>query len=46
MDDNKFLHDEKYHSFHYNEMFLERDHSKMKIYKVELNEGDSLILPP
>lgn len=41
VDDNKFLHDEKYFNFHYNEKsFWERDHSQMKIYKVELNEGD------
>ena len=47
VNDNKFLHDEKYHLRHYNEInFWKRDHSKMKIYKVELNEGDSLILPP
>lgn len=47
VNDNKFLHDEKYHQGHYNEIsFWDRDHSKMKIYKVELNGGDSLILPP
>jgi hypothetical protein len=45
--DNEFLVNEYYHHFHYhNKNFWERDHSKMKIYKVELNEGDSFILPP
>ena len=45
--DNLFLLKEHYHGYHYNNKnFWERDHNKMKIYRVVLNEGDSLILPP
>ena len=47
VNDNKSLHNEEYKMIHYNtKNFWKRDHSKMKIYKVVLNEGDSLILPP
>lgn len=47
VDDNKSLHDEEYQRTHYNiKNFWKRDHSKMKIYKAVLNEGDSMILPP
>ena len=45
--DNQEVNLEKFHLTHYhNQNFWKRDHSKMKIYKVELNAGDSLLLPP
>lgn len=45
--DNESVVNEIFHGFHYHvKNFWERDHSKMKIYKVVLNEGDSFILPP
>ena len=47
VNDNKSLHNEEYKMIHYNtKNFWKRDHSKMKIYKVVLNEGDSMLLPP
>jgi hypothetical protein len=45
--DNPEVNREEFHSGHYHtKNFWERDHSKMKIYKVELNAGDSMLLPP
>ena len=45
--DNESVLNEVFHDFHYHvKNFWQRDHSKMKIYKVVLNEGDSFILPP
>ena len=45
--DNPDVNSEDFHSVHYNtKNFWKRDHSKMKIYKVELNAGDSMLLPP
>lgn len=45
--DNPEVNHEEFHSIHYHtKNFWKRDHSNMKIYKVELNAGDSMILPP
>tara|TARA_Y100000748_G_C15409216_1_gene454712 strand:+ start:55 stop:966 length:912 start_codon:yes stop_codon:yes gene_type:complete len=45
--DNPQVNFEDFHSTHYHtKNFWKRDHSKMKIYKVELNAGDSMLLPP
>jgi len=45
--DNPQVNSEDFHMTHYHtKNFWKRDHSKMKIYKVELNAGDSMILPP
>ena len=45
--DNPEVNGEVFHRTHYHtKNFWKRDHSKMKIYKVELNAGDSMILPP
>jgi len=45
--DNPKVNFEDFHMVHYhNKNFWKRDHSKMKIYKVKLNAGDSLLLPP
>ena len=45
--DNPEVNREDFHTVHYHvKNFWKRDHSKMKIYKVELNAGDSMLLPP
>ena len=45
--DNPEVNSEEFHTTHYHiKNFWKRDHSKMKIYKVELNAGDSMLLPP
>jgi len=45
--DNPEVNGEVFHKTHYHtKNFWKRDHSKMKIYKVELNAGDSMLLPP
>ena len=45
--DNPKVNFEDFHKVHYHKKnFWKRDHSKMKIFKVELNAGDSMLLPP